>query len=118
MKGIMTTLTDKREPFVRTVLLARIATDRASLTGKMGIHFDDQGASKRGFVGKDAVKLSKSPTRRMTVRPSLLLGSFFASVALRSFSNVGQVLNANDGLWVTLDDVFRNRMIGVQLKPS
>src|SRR5579859_6600832 len=88
----MTTLTDKEQALVRTIIFARIAALRARLTGKMRVYFDAHGASTGRFVGNHALQFSKGPLRSMLVRTALFDAGFLAMLAFGTFANIGQVL--------------------------
>ncbi len=72
MENILAILTDKEQAIVGSIRFTGIPAYWASLTGKVGIHFDRHGASKQGFVRNEAMQFSKSPLRSMLIRSSLL----------------------------------------------
>src|SRR2546428_10613524 len=118
MEGIMAVLTEKQQTFTRTVLLTGMSTHRASLAGVMGIHLDGHRTMQEGFVGNHGLQLSKRPLGVTSIRLTLFLGRFFALLAFRSLTDVCQVFQSNQTMWVLGHDALRDYMISVLLQPS
>src|SRR5436190_6347509 len=114
----MTVLTDKEQPSARAIVLAGVATDGTHLTRVVGIDFDGHASRTRCFVAKHALQFGKGPLGSMTVGFPLLLTGLFASFPLCPFTNTGQVFQTDYGMRMRIDNLFRNRMVGIQLQPS
>src|SRR3982075_1187576 len=125
MERILAILTDKQQAFVGTVLFAGVAAPGTSLAGVVGIHFDRHRPRQRGFIGNDTVQFRKGPRSVTPIRTTLFRCQWKELLAFPSlctaggvFTNVCQVLQANEGMRVPFYKVFRDGMIRVQLQPS
>ncbi len=118
MHGVLTTLTDKQEPMVGAVRLTGVTAHGARLAAIAGIHFHRHGSSQRGFIGNVAMQFRKRPLGRMSVGLALLLRGLLASFPLGAFSNVRQVLQAENALWVLIDNVSTDDMVAILFQPS
>src|SRR5205823_1489523 len=115
---ILTVLTHKQESLVRAILLTGIPASGASLTGKVGIHFDRHTVVQGGFVSDIAVQFGKSPRRSMTVRPSLRAARLFAPFALCPLAKVCQIFQANKRLGMRVHNAPTDRMVDSLFQPS
>src|SRR5438128_12464300 len=118
MEGIMAILTEKQQTFTRTVLITGISTHRASLAGVMGIHLDGHRPMQEGFVGDHGLQLSKRPLGVASVRFALRACSFLALLAFGTLTDICQVFQSNQTVWVSGHDALGDHMIGVLLQPS
>ena len=120
MQDIVTArvLTHKEQAVLGPVGLARVPTHGACLAGVVGIDFDRHAPRQCSFVSKVAVQFSKSPLGSMMVCPSLLLAGTLSMLALRPFANMCQVLQANDGMWVLIDNAATDLVVAVSFQPS
>src|SRR5260370_16462528 len=73
---------------------------------------------QKGFVGNHALQFSKGPPGAGGIGTPLLLRRFLASLATVSISDIGQVLQSDEAVWVLGHDALRDHMIGVLLQPS
>src|SRR5579884_545064 len=118
MERIMATLTDEQQPLVGPVLFPSVSTHGACLGSVVGIHFDRHALILKGFVGDHAVQFSKRPFGESSIGFPLLLARLFTLASWGSFSDVCQVLQSDQAVWVLGHDVLGNDMIGVLLQPS
>src|SRR5947209_18052635 len=118
MEGIMTVLTDKEQSLLGAVGISGMSTDGASLAGVVGIDFDGHVPLQEGFVGNHALQLGKTPFGVGCIRTSLLFARFLATFALCPFSNICQVLQADEAVGVLSHDALGDHMIGVGFQPS
>ncbi|GCE50672.1 hypothetical protein KTH_55410 [Thermosporothrix hazakensis] len=114
----MTFLTDKQEPFVRTVCIAGMPTHRTRLARVVGIDRDHQTSRQLGFVGNHMLQLSKRPFREDGVGFPLFLARLLALLSSGSISNVSQMFQSNQMMGVLSHNAFGDHMIGVLLQPS
>ncbi len=114
----MTVLTDEQQAFVGAVGLRGMPTHRAGLAGIVGIDVDGHASGQEGFVGNHAMQFSKGPLGVGGIGLALLPAGLFACLALGSFSDVGQVFQADEAVGVLVYDAFGNDMIGILLQPS
>jgi hypothetical protein len=92
----MAVLTDKQQPFVRSIGITGVSTHRASLARVVGIHLDSHRTMQESFVGNHALQLGKRPFGGGRIGLPLLLRRFFAMLAPGSLTDVCQVLQSND----------------------
>ncbi len=114
----MAVLTEKQQTLTRTVLLTGMSTHRASLAGVMGIHLDGHRPMQEGFVGDHGLQLSKRPLGVASVRFALRACSFLALLAFGTLTDICQVFQSNQTVWVSGHDALGDHMIGVLLQPS
>ena len=114
----MTVLTDEQQTLIRAVGVRGMPTPRTGFAGIVGIDFDGHASGQEGFVGNHAMQFSKGPLRVGGIGLALLPAGLFAFLALCSFSDVCQLFQANDTVWVLVYDAFGDNMIGVLLQPS
>jgi len=114
----MTDLTDKEQTFVGAVSRRGIPTAWACPARAVGIDFDDHAACQQGFVGKVAVQFSKGPRGCMPIGFPLLRASILASLAFRSLSNVCQLFQAYEALWVAFHDALADHVVAILFQPS
>ena len=106
MEREMTGLTHEDQPLVGAIARRNIPTLGTRLTGMVGIDFDTHTAVQGSFVGNIAMQLGKSPLGDMTVRPSLLPAGFPAMGALGALTDVGQIFQPNETVWMLGDDAM------------
>ena len=92
----MTGLADKEQPLLGSVLLGRVPTVRAGLTGVVGVYLHTERASQHGFVVQEGVQFGKGPLGGVPVGSALLLRRLLAVFAFRALADVGQVLQADE----------------------
>ncbi len=114
----MAVLTDKQESFVRSIGITGMSTHRASLACIVCIYLDSQRLVQESLVGKHALQFGKGPFGIGSIGTPLLPGGLLAFLALRSFTNVCQIFQADQAVWVPINDAFGDHMIGVLLQPS
>lgn len=114
----MTLAADKEQALFRAVGLAGKATARAHLAGIVRIHFDAEASGQPRLVVQEGVQLRKGPLGSMAVGATLLLRGFFAMSALRSVSNVGQVLQADEGRGMGIQDMLADDVVILLFQPS
>jgi hypothetical protein len=118
MERIMTVLTDKQQTFVGPILFAGLPTDGARLRSVVGINLNRHAVVQQGFIGDHAMQLGKGPFGESSIGFPLLLARLFAFASFGSFTNVCQVLQSDQAMWVLFNDVFGNDMMSVLLQPS
>ena len=96
----MTTLTLEEQSLVGAIVLTGMPAPGTRLAGVVGIHFHRHTACKHGLVGKVAVQFGKGPLRGVPIRSSLLLRGFLSMPAFGAFTDMGQVFQADDAVWV------------------
>ena len=114
----MTVLTHEDQPLVGAIARRNIPTFGARLTGMVGIDFDSHTAVQGSFVGNIAMQLGKSPLGDMTVRPSLLPGGFLAMCALRALTDVCQIFQPDETVWMLGDNAMTDGMVHSLFQPS
>ena len=114
----MAVLTDKEQALLRTIGIRGMTTHRACLARIVRIHLDCHRRVQESLVGNHALQLFKGPCGGGRIRFTLLPGGFLALLAAASFTDVCQVLQTNEAVWVLVYDAFRDHMIGVLLQPS
>src|SRR6266852_2934878 len=118
MEHIVTVLTDKQEPFVGTIRITGMSTHRAGFARVVGVYLNSHTLMQEGFIGNHTVQFSKGPLGVGRIGSSLLLRGLLAMLAFGPFSDVLQVFQPNQTVWVLDDDAFGDDMIGVLLQPS
>src|SRR5437879_8464882 len=122
MKGVMTALAIKHQTMIRPVSLRSVAAMRAHLAGMICVNLDGHTAIQCGFIGYHTVQLSKGPFGIGNIGLSLLsahfLALFGAFTAWCSFSNICQLFQTNQTVWVSGYNAFGDYMIGIGFQPS
>ena len=118
MERVMTVLTDKEQTFLWSVLITGMSTYGARLACVVGIYLDRHTPDTQGFVGEHAMQLGKAPFGGGSIGLPLLFARLFALASLRSFANVGQIFQPDEGMGETGHDALGNDMIGVSFQPS
>src|SRR6266516_1985609 len=118
MEDIVTTLTHEEQALVRPVLRAGKTATRASLAGEGRIDFHGHALCQQGFVGDIAMQLGEGPRGSMVVCPSLLLAGFLAMRALRALTDVCQVFQSDDAVWVRVHNAITDTVVAILLQPS
>src|SRR5712672_96785 len=118
MEHVMTFLADEQKAFVWAIRITGMPTHRASFARVVGIHLNSQTSRKTRFVGNHGLQFSKRPLGVGGISFPPLLTHLFAFLAFGSFSNVCQMLQADQMIGIVCDDAFGDTMIGVLLQPS
>ena len=114
----MTVLADEEQALVGTIGITGMSAHWTSLACIVGVYFDRHRTVQEGFIGNHAVQFSKGPFGIGGIGFSLLLARLLATLAFRPCSDILQVFQSNQTVWVLGDDVFGDDMIGVLLQPS
>src|SRR6266487_3128355 len=118
MERVMAVLTDEEQALVRAIGITGVSTHRTSLACVVCIYLDDHRAMQQGLIRKHAVQLGKRPLGVGGIGLALLLARLFAPFARDAFSDVCQLFQADETVWVLGHDTLRDFMIGVLLQPS
>ncbi len=118
MQTIVATLTHEQQSLVGAIVLCSMPAPGARLAGVMGIHFHCHTAREQRLVGKVAVQFGKGPLGGVPVRSALLLRDFLAMPAFGAFTDMGQVFQADDAVWVALHNAPTDRVVGRSFQPS
>ena len=118
MQDIVTTLTHEEQALVGSVLRTGKATTRARLAGVVRIDFHGHARSPQGFVGDIAMQLGEGPLGSMVVCPSLLLAGLLAMLALGVLTDVCQVFQSDDAVWVRVHNAMTDLVVAILLQPS
>src|SRR6266516_6648291 len=118
MEDIVTTLTHEEQALVRPVLRAGKTATRASLAGEGRIDFHGHALCQQGFVGDIAMQLGEGPRGSMVVCPPLLLAGGSAMLALGALTDVCQVFQSDDAVWVRLHNAMTDTVVAILLQPS
>src|SRR6266536_271536 len=118
MQGILTLLTDELQAFLGPISVTGMSAHGASLARVVGVYLDSHRTVQERFVGNHAVQLGKRPFGGGGIGTPLLLRRLLAMLALGSLSDVCQVLQSNEAVWMSGHDVFGDYMIGVLFQPS
>ena len=114
----MATLTHEQKSLVWAVCIRGVAAQGTGFAGVVRIDFDRHTARKSCFVGDIAMQLGKGPLRGMPVCLSLLLRSLFAVRAASALADMGQVLQADDAVWVRVHNPTTDPMVAILFQPS
>src|SRR2546426_9975133 len=100
MEGIVATLTDKEQTLVGAIGISGMPAHGARLAGVVGIHFHRHTACTHRLVGNVAMQFGKGPFGGMSVRSSLLPRGLLPMLTLGALTDVRQVFQADDAVWV------------------
>ena len=114
----MAPLADKEQALVGTVGIRGMSTHRAGFACIVCVYLDGHRPLQERLVGNIAVQFGKAPFGVGGIGMALLVRSLFASASLGPFSDMGQVFQTDEALWVLVYDAFGDHMIGVLLQPS
>jgi hypothetical protein len=118
MQDIVTTLAHKHETVLGTVGLSRIAAPGTRLRGIVGIDFHGHALMLESFVGDVAMQFGKGPFGRMPIGVMLLLTRLFPMLEPVAFTDVCQVLQADETVWVLGDNAMTDLVVGILFQPS
>jgi len=94
------TLAYEEQAMVRAVGLSRIAAPGTRLAGVVGIDFHGHALVHESFVGDIAMQLGKGPRGCMSIGVTLFLACLLPMLALRTLTDVRQVLQTDETVWV------------------
>ena len=114
----MTTLTHEEQALVRPILRAGKTATRASLAGVVRIDFHGHALCQQGFVGDIAMQFSESPLGSMVVCSPLLLAGFLAMLAPGALTDMCQVFQSDDAVWVRVHNAMTDMVVAILLQPS
>src|SRR2546421_3355095 len=114
----MAVLTDKQEAMIGSIGLTGIATHGTGLTAVVGIHLESHRTHKCGFIGNHAMQLGKGPSGIDRIGLALFPTGFLARTSAGSCSDICQVFQSDECLWVCFHHAFRDDVISVLLQPS
>src|SRR6266702_4018748 len=115
MEGIMTVLADEQESFARPSGVTGMSTQGTRLARIVGVYLDCHRPMQESLVGDHALQLSKGPLGIGRIGTPLLRAALLAAA---SFTDVCQVFQADQAVGVSVNNAFRDDMIGVLLQPS
>src|SRR6266487_131429 len=118
MQGIMATLADKEQALLRAIVETGMPTHGASLAGVVRIDFHCHTPYTHRFVGNIAMQLGKGPLRGMSVCSALFPACLLALRAPGALTDMGQVFQADDAVWVLVHNAPTDLMIGGLVQPS
>src|SRR5258708_6177632 len=118
MQAIMATLTHEEQALLRAIVLTGMPAPGTRLAGVVGIHFHRHTACPHRLVGDVAMQFSKGPLRGVSVRSSLLLRGVLPMLALGALTDVGQVFQADDAVWVLIHNAPTDLVVGSLFQPS
>src|SRR6266849_5599343 len=127
MEDILATLTHEEQALIGSVLLGGKATTRACLAGVVGIDFHGHAPCQQGFVREVTVQFSERPGRCVTVCLALLLRNAERALPVllalvgppfSSLTDVCQVFQANDAMWVHVHNAPTDDMVAILFQPS
>ncbi len=111
----MAILTDEHQPFIGTVLGAGMPTPGTSLTAVVGINLDRHTLMQEGFIGNHAMQFGKAPLAVGSVGFPLLLARFLALASPDSLSNMSQVFQPDQTVWVLFHNALAHNTIHVMV---
>src|SRR6266581_7341398 len=118
MEGIVATLTDEEQARLRAIVKTGMSAHGTRLAGVVGIHFHRHTSRKHRLVGKVAMQFGKGPLGGMSVRSALLLRGLLPMLAPCALTDVHQVFQANDAVWVALHNAPTDEVVGSLFQPS
>jgi hypothetical protein len=102
----MAVLTEEQQALVGPIAITGMSAHRASLARVVGVYLDSHRTVQERFVGNRAVQFSKRPFGVGGIGTPLLLRRFLAMLAPGSLSDVCQVLQSNEAVWMSGHDAF------------
>jgi len=114
----MATLTHEQQSLVGAIVLTGMPAPGTRLAGGVGIHFHRHTACQHCLVGKVAVQFGKGPLRGVPVRSALLLRGFLAMPAFGVLTDVSQVFQSNEAVWVLVHHAPTEEVVGRSFQPS
>ena len=118
MECIAATLADKEQTLLWAIVLTAMTAQGACQAGVVRIDFHRHTPHTYRFVGKVAMQFSKSPFGGMPICSSLFPGCFLSMRAPGALTNMGQVFQANDAVWVLVHNAPTDLMISRLFQPS
>jgi hypothetical protein len=113
----MAILTDKQQALVGAISRTGMPTLGTCLATIVGIDLNSYTLMQEGLISDHAVQLGKAPLGISSIGFSLLLRCLFAFLTFGSFSNMSQIFQADQAMWVLFNDALRDDMIGVLRSP-
>src|SRR5258708_23905919 len=102
----------------RAVCLTGIAAPGTRLAGVVGIDFHCHALVQESFVGNIAVQFSEGPRGRMSISVTLFLTCLLPMLALRPLTDVGQVLQTDETVWVQGRNAMTDLVVSILFQPS
>ncbi len=118
MEAVMATLTDEEQALLRAIVLTGMSTPWACLAGVVCIDFHRHAVCQYRLVGDVAMQLSKRPPGGMSVRSPLLLCGFLPVLAFGVLTDVCQVFQAKNAVWVLVHHAPADLVVGRSFQPS
>jgi hypothetical protein len=118
MQDIVTTLTHKEQTVLGAICLGRIAAPGTRLAAVVGIDFHGHALMQQGFVGDVTMQFSEGPRGRMPIGLTLFLTRLLPTPALGTFTDMGQVLQTDETVWVLGNNAMTDLVVGISFQPS
>jgi hypothetical protein len=113
----MAVLTDEQQALVGPMSRAGMSTLGTRLAAVVGIDLDRHRLMQQGFIGNHALQLGKAPLGMGSIGLSLLLARRIPLLAFGSLTNIPQVFQPDQAVWVLLGNALGDDMIGVLRSP-
>jgi hypothetical protein len=113
----MTVLTDEQQALVGPIAITGMSAHRAGFARVVCVYLDCHRTMQKRFVGNHALQLGKRPLGVGGIGTPLFLRRLLAPSAPGSISDIGQVLQSDEAVWVLGYDALRDYMIGVLRSP-
>jgi hypothetical protein len=110
-------LTDEQQPFVGTISRAGMSTLGTRLAAVVGIDLDRHTLLQERFIGNHAMQLCKAPLGVNGIRLALLLARLLALASFGSLTDVGQVFQTDEAVWVLLHNTLGDHVVSVLRSP-
>ena len=103
----MAVLTDEQQAFVGPIAITGMSAHRAGFARVVCVYLDGHRTMQKRFVGNHALQFSKRPLGGGGIGTPLLLRRFLALLAMDSISDISQVLQSDEAVWVPRHDALR-----------
>src|SRR5262249_6693381 len=118
MEGVMTVLADKQQALMGAIGITGVPTHRTSFARIAGIHLNCHRSIHESFVGDHGLQFSKGPFGVSSIGFPLFGTGLLPAFARCPFSNISQVLQTDQAMWMSGDNALGDYMISVLLQPS
>ena len=114
----MAVLADEQKTFLGSIGITRMPTHGTCFTCVVSIDLDCHTPSHESFIGNHALQFRKRPLGISSIGFLLLFARPLALLAFGPFSDVCQLLQTDQTVWMPGYNALGDRVIGVGFQPS
>jgi hypothetical protein len=118
IEAVMATLTHEGQSLVGAIVLTGMPAPGTCLAGGVGMHFHRHTACQQCLVCKISLQFGTGQLRGVPVRTSLPLRGLLSMPAIGTFTDMGQVFQADEAVGVLVYNVLTDEAVDRLFQPS